>query len=60
MSQNVASVLGTRGIDRFVAFLDVLNYSILVDHECGAVAKALIFPINAVVFHDAALFEVTE
>lgn len=59
MRQDVAGIGGTRRIDRHVTFVDVLNDAVLVDHKGRAIAKALRFIKNSVIFHHCA-FEVAE
>ena len=51
MRQDVARIRGAGGIDRHVAFVDVLNYSFLIDHKGRAVAKALLFIKNSIVLN---------
>src|ERR1041384_8149639 len=57
--QDVASVGRAGDVDRHVAFVDVLNDPVLVDHERGAISIAAIFVEDAVVFHDR-LFDVAQ
>ena len=59
MRQDVARIRSARGIDRHAAFVDVLNDSVLIDHERGPIAEALLFIENAVVLHHGA-FEIAE
>ena len=58
--QDVAGVHGTGWVNRLVAFLNVLNDSVLVDHEGRAISIAAFFAENAVVLHDRTLGEVAE
>jgi len=51
MRQDIAGVFGAAWIDSFIPFLDVLNDSVLIDHEGSAIAEPLIFPKNAVILH---------
>jgi len=59
MRQNVAGVLCRCRIDGDVTFVDVLNNSVLVDDEGGAITEALVFIIDAVILHDCA-FEIAQ
>ena len=52
--QNVAGVLGAGRIDRYAAFIDVLDNSVLINYERGAIAIATLFVKDAVIFHDGA------
>ena len=56
MRQDVASILGAGRVDGFVAFLDVLDNSILVDDERRAVPVAAFFVEDAVVLDDRVLY----
>ena len=47
------------GIDRDVSFIDVLNDAVFVDQEGSAIAEALLFVEDAIVFDDRA-FEIAE
>src|SRR5437870_9670798 len=57
--QDVACILGARRIDSFAAFFDMLDDSVLVDHEGGAIAVPALFVEDAVVLHDRS-FEITQ
>jgi len=57
--KNVARIFSAGWIDRDVALVDVLNDSIFIDHERGAIAEALLFIEDAVIFHHGA-FEIAE
>ena len=46
-------------IDGDVAFVNVADYSFLIDYEGGAIAEALLLVEDAVVFHDCA-FEIAK
>ena len=59
MRQDVARVRGSRHIDRDVAFVDMLNDAILIDHERSAIAVAAIFVVDAIVFNDG-VFDVAQ
>src|SRR5205807_9498098 len=60
MRQDVAGFFGARRIDSIVTFLDVLDYSVLVDHERRPIAVTTFLVKDAVVFYDAAFGEVAE
>jgi len=49
----------SRRIDRDVSFVDVLDDAVFVDHEGGAIAEALFFVEDAIIFDDRA-FEIAE
>ncbi|MGD0697496.1 MAG: hypothetical protein ABSB82_21965 [Terriglobia bacterium] len=51
----IARGAGTARINRLVAFLDVLNNSVFVDHERGAIGKPLFVIQDAIVFGDCSL-----
>lgn len=55
MRQDVARVRSSGNVDGHVAFIDVLDDSILVDHKRGAISVAAIFVINSVIFHHCVL-----
>jgi hypothetical protein len=55
MRQYVAGVSGGSWIDRHVSFIDVLNDPVLIDDEGGAIAEALFFIKNSVVFNHGSL-----
>jgi len=59
MRQDIAGLFGAAWIDSFVPFLDVLNDSVLIDHEGSAIAEPLIFPKDAVILHHCP-FEIAE
>lgn len=53
--QDIAGVLGAGWIDRHVAFVDVLDDSVFIDNEGGAVSIAALFVKDPIVFHDCSL-----
>ena len=57
--QDVACIFGARRIYSFAAFFDMLDDSVLVDHERCPIAVAALFIEDAVVFHHCA-FEITQ
>lgn len=57
--QDVARIGGACRIDRHAALINVLNDSILVDYERGAITIAPLFIEDAIVFHHGA-FEIAE
>jgi len=57
--QHVTRVDNGRWIDRDVTFVDVLDDSFFIDHESRAIAEALLFVEDAIVFDDSA-FEIAE
>jgi len=57
MRQDVAGILGGGRINGHVAFVNVLDIAVLVDHERGAIAVATLFVKNSVILNDCA-FEV--
>src|SRR5947207_7801874 len=57
--KNVAGIFRGGWIDSDVALVDVLNDSVFIDHESCAIAEALLFIEDAVVFHHRA-FEIAE
>ena len=59
MRQDVARISRSRGIDSYVAFVYVLDYSVLVDHERRAVAIATLFIEDAIILDDSA-FEIAQ
>jgi len=59
MRQNVAGVFCRSRIDSDVTFVDVLNNSVLVDHEGGAISEALVFIVEAIILYDCA-FEIAQ
>src|SRR5215471_8070725 len=59
MRQNVARVLCGGRIDGDVAFIDVLNDSVLVDHKGRTISVAAILVVNAVILHHGS-FEIAE
>ena len=59
MSQHVARLNGRSRIDCNVSFVNVANDPVFIDHEGGAISKALLFIKDTVVFDDCA-FEVAE
>src|SRR6476620_2801821 len=59
MLEHVTRVDNSRRIDRDVSFVDVLNDSFFIDHEGGAISKALFFVEDAIVSNDSA-FEIAE
>ena len=59
MRKDVASIVRAGWIDRDIAFVDVLNNSVLVDHERRAISIALLFVEDAIIFHNG-VFEIAE
>ena len=59
MREDVASVGGSSWINRYISFIDVLNDSILVYYKCSAIAEALFFVEDSVIFHHGS-FEIAE
>ena len=59
MRQYVACFGSSRGINRHISFINVLNDAVFVYDKCGSIAEALLFIKNAVVFHHSS-FEITE
>ena len=59
MLENVTRVHNRSRIDGDISFVDLLNDAFLVDEEGGAIAKALCFVEDAVVFNYCA-FEIAE
>ena len=59
MLEHVTRVDNRGRIDRDVSFVDVLDDSLLIDHESSAISEALFFVEDAIVFHYSA-FEITE
>ena len=59
MLEHVTRVDNRGRIDCDVAFVDVLDDSLLIDHEGSAISEALFFVEDAVVFDDSA-FEIAE
>src|SRR5438309_5729555 len=57
--QDVACILGACRIDSFAAFFDMLDDSVLVDHEGCPIAVAALFIEDAVVSYHRA-FEITQ
>jgi len=57
--QHVTGINNGGRIDRDVAFVDVLNDAVLVDHEGGPIAEALFFVEDTIIFDDGA-FEIAE
>jgi len=57
--QHVTGVNNGGRIDRDVSFVDVLNDAVLIDHEGGAIAEALLFVEDTIIFDDGA-FEIAE
>jgi hypothetical protein len=58
MRQDVAGFGGTARIQSFAAFINVLDDSVLIDDEGGAIPKPLIFVKDPVVLYDCP-FEIT-
>ena len=59
MLEYVTRLYHARRIDGDVSFVNVLNDAFFIDHEGGAIAKALLFVENAVILDDGA-FEIAE
>ena len=59
MLENVTRVDNSGRIDRDVSFVDVLDDSLLIDHESSAISEALLFVEDPVVFHNCS-FEIAE
>ena len=59
MRKDIARIFRAGWIDSDVAFVDVLNDSVFVDHESCAISEALIFIEDTVIFHHGA-FEIAE
>jgi hypothetical protein len=57
--QHIARVVGASRIDRGVAFVNVADDPVLVDHKRRAIAEALRFIENAIILHDRS-FEIAE
>jgi len=57
--QYIARVGSSRGIDRYVSFVDVLNDPVLIYYECGSISETLRFVENAVILHYCS-FEIAE
>jgi len=57
--QNIARIIGRRGIDCDIAFVDMLNDSGFVDDKRGSIAKALRFVEDAVILNYCS-FEIAE
>ena len=55
MRQDIAGVFGAGWIDRHVAFVDMLDDSVFVDHESGPVSIATVFVKDPIVSHDCSL-----
>ena len=55
MRQDVARVGSAGWIDGHVAFVDVADDAVLVDHECGAIAEALRLVEDSIGLHYCAL-----
>src|SRR6266508_1692684 len=58
--QDVAGIFSARRINCFVAFLDVLDDSVLVDHKRRAISIATFFIEDAVVLNDLTFGKVTQ
>ena len=59
MRQYIARVGSSRGIDRYVSFVDVLNDPVLIYYECGSISETLRFVENAVILHHCS-FEIAQ
>jgi len=59
MREHVARFDSGRRIDCDVSFVNVLNDSFFIDHEGGAIAKALLLVKDTIVL-DYSAFEITE
>lgn len=59
MLEQAASRLRSGRIDGLAVLVDVLDHTVLVNHEGGAVGEIVLLVQNAVVFGDGA-FEVAE
>ena len=59
MRDDIACGGGAGWIYGHAAFVDMLNDPVFVDHEGGAIPKALLFVEDAIVLHDGA-FEIAE
>ena len=51
MRQDVAGLGGAVRIQGHPAFVDVLDNSVLIDHEGRAIAEALLFVEDSIVLH---------
>lgn len=59
MREHVTRLDSGARVDGDVPFVNVSNDAFFIDHEGGAISKALLFVEDAIVFDDSA-FEVTE
>jgi hypothetical protein len=59
MGETAAGLIGGGRINRGISLFDVNDLSILVDHECGAVAHT-VGPQHAISFRGGAIFEIAE
>ena len=59
MSQDIAGVLGAGWIDGHVAFVDMLDDSVFIDHKGCPVSVTALFVKDPVIFHDCS-FEVAK
>ena len=57
--QDVASILRSGWIDRYVALVDVLNNPVLIDNERRAISVASLFVEDSIILHHGA-FEIAE
>jgi len=59
MREHVARLDSGARIDGDVSFVNVPNDAFFIDHEGGAISKALLFVEDTIVFNNSA-FEITE
>jgi len=59
MCEHVTGVDGSGGIDCDVPFVNVANDAFFIDHEGGAITKALLLIKDTIVFHYRA-FEIAQ